>query len=162
MAADFSQSGNEEVALELYRHAAMTEPAHKEPWQHIARLNLEAGRPIHALAAAEEVLQRDPSDALANEVYVASAMQVASNAAQRLVASGARPKAEDLARAQQLVTTMGLVFGEDALISDEAKDRYARRAVQRYLEGRAPGKAARPPDAKPERPRDPLDVLGGE
>lgn len=161
MAADFSASGNQEVAIELYRHAAETEPARKEPWRHIARLNLAAGRPALALVAAEEALQRDPSDALANEVYISSAMQIARSAMQRLVASGAEPEADELARARQLVETMGVVFGEDALISDEAKARYARRALQRYLDQQAPAAPPRP-SPKDERPRDPLDVLGGD
>ncbi len=162
IAEDCSRSGDREVAIELYRQAAQTDPARKQPWQHIASLNLEAGRPARALVAAEEVLQRAPSDALANEVYMSSAMQIASSAMQRLLASGAAPEADDRARAQQLVRTMNMVFGEDALISDEAKSRHARRAVRRYLQQRAPASSAPPPKPRNERPRDPLDVLGGD
>lgn len=162
MAADFSAADRDELAIELYRHAAATEPARKEPWLHIARLNLEAGRPVLALVAAEEVLQRDPSDAIANEVYISSAMQIADRAMQRRLASGAAPGAHDVARAQRLVETMAMVFGEDTLMSDEAKSRYARRAVQRYLQRRAAEPPTPATDPKKERPRDPLEVLGGD
>lgn len=162
MAEDYSAHGNQKIAIELYRQAAQTEPTRKEPWQHIARMQLEAGRPIPALVAAEEVLQRDPADPLANEVYLASAMQIAQRAMQRLLASGAMAEADELERAQQLAKTMGRVFGEDALISDEARSRYARRAVQRYLERQAPAAPSPPKKPKQARPRDPLEVLGGD
>lgn len=161
MAHGFAQSGHSEAALEMYARAATAEPARKEPWQRIARMNLEAGRPARALVAAEEALQRDPADAIANDVYIASGMQIARQAMQRLLAAGVKPDEDALVRAQQLVATMGMVFGEDALIRDEVKTRYARRAVQQYRAAQARQSQERPPEEKSRRP-DPLDVLGGD
>lgn len=162
MADDLHASGNDRAATELYRHAAAVEPSRKEPWQRIARIHLAAGRPGLALVAAEEVLHRDPSDEFANEVYVSSAMAIARDAMQRLLASGAVPGEEGLARARQLVGSMGLVFGYGELIREEFKTRCAQRAVQRYLDAR-PEPCRPPPAGQQEKAqRDPLEVLGGD
>lgn len=161
MAHEFAESGHAEAALEMYTRAATADPARKEPWQRIARMNLAAGRPARALVAAEEALQRDPADGIANDVYIASGMQIAQQAMQRLLAAGVKSDDAALVRAQQLVATMGLVFGEDALIRDEVKTRYARRAVQQYRAAQARQSQGRLPEEKSRRP-DPLDVLGGD
>ncbi|MBA3485769.1 MAG: hypothetical protein H0T88_01020 [Lysobacter sp.] len=92
MAGEFSASGNDRAAMELYRHAAAMAPARKEPWQHLAWMNLASGRPRLALVAAEEVLHRDPSDETASEVYIASSLEIARDAMQRLLASGANTR----------------------------------------------------------------------
>lgn len=163
MAGDFHASGNDRAATELYRHAAAVEPSRKEPWQHIARIHLAAGRPGLALVAAEEVLHRDPADEFANEVYISSAMAIARDAMQRLLASGAVPGEEGLARARQLVAAMGLVYGYDELIREEFKVRCAQRAVQRYLDKRSEPCRRLPPTGQQEKAqRDPLEVLGGD
>lgn len=161
-ARDFADAGRTEAALNTYRRAADADPSRKEPWQQMAALNFAAGRPVSALVAAEETLQRDPGDASANEVFIASAMQIAGHAMQRLLAAGAKPDDGDLLRAQELVKKMGQVFGEDALVSNQIKARYARRAVQQYRAAQAKQSQNRVPEDKIKRRPDPLEVLGGD
>ena len=161
-AGSLADEGRDAAALETYHRAAAAAPSRKEPWQRIAKINLAAGRPVRALVAAEETLQRDPADAVANEVFIVSGMQIAEQAMQRLLAAGAKHDAADLARAQELVARMGQVFGDDAVIPDEAKTRYARRAIQQYRAAQAKQLKSRTPE-EDSRPRpDPFEVLGGD
>lgn len=161
-ARDLADAGRVDAALQTYRRAAAADGSRKEPWQQMAVLNLAAGRPVPALVAADETLQRDPADVAANRVFIASGMQVAQQAMQRLLAAGAKPDDDELLRAQQLVNRMGQVFGEDRLVSDRAKARYARRAVQQYraAQARLPRTPAPEQQSKPR--RDPFEVLGGD
>lgn len=159
-AGSFAEAGRTQAALDTYHRAAAAAPSRKEPWQRIAAIQLAAGRPVRALVAAEETLQRDPADAVANEVFIVSGMQVAQQAMQRLLAAGAKHDDADLARARELVARMGQVFGDDALIPDEAKARYARRAVQQYRAAQA--KQLKSPEEKSKPRPDPFEILGGD
>ena len=161
-ASELARNGHGQAALGIYGLAAAADPSRKEPWQQMASMHMAAARPVHALVAADEALQRDPSDALANEVYIASAMQVSRQAMQRLLAAGVEPSEDDLRGAQQLVSMLGLVFGDDELISDEVKARYAERAVQQFRRAQARHTQRPPPQEKSRPPPDPLEVLGGD
>lgn len=161
-AGSFAEAGRTQAALDSYHRAAMAAPSRKEPWQRIAAINLAAGRPVRALVAAEETLQRDPADAVAHEVFIVSGVQVAEQAMQRLLAAGAKHDAADLARARELVARMGQVFGDDALIPDEARTRYARRAVRQYRAAQAKQLKCPTPEENSKPRPDPFDVLGGD
>lgn len=161
-ARDLADAGRIDAAMETYRRAAAADGSRKEPWQQMAALNFAAGRPVPALVAAEETLQRDPADVSANRVFIASGMQVAQQAMQRLLAAGTKPDDADLLRARELVKQMGQVFGEDRLVSDQAKARYARRAVQHYRAAQARQSRTRAPEEKSKPRRDPFEVLGGD
>lgn len=162
-ASGLAEAGRTQAALDTYHRATAVAPSRKEPWQRMAVINLEAGRPARALVAAEETLQRDPADAVANQVFIVSGMQIAQQAMQRLLAAGAGHDDADLARARDLVARMGQVFGDDALIPDEAKLRYARRAVQQYRAAQAARSSkTRTPEEKSKTRPDPFEVLGGD
>lgn len=161
-ARDFAEAGRIDAALETYRRAAEADRSRKEPWQQMAVLNFAAARPVSALAAAEETLQRDPGDVAANRVFIASGIQIAQQAMQRLLAAGAKHDDDDLLHAQELVTLMGQVFGEDKLIPDQAKARYARRAVQQYRATQAKQSRVRVPEEKSKPRPNPFEVLGGD
>jgi len=161
-AGSFAEAGRTQAALDTYQRAARAAPSRKEPWQRIAAINLAQGRHVRALVAAEETLQRDPADAVANEVFIVSGMQIAEQAMQRLLAAGAKHDAADLARARELVARMGQVFGDDALIPDDAKARYARRAIQQYRAAEAKQLKDRAPEENSKPRPDPFDVLGGD
>ena len=152
-----AEAGHTRAALDAYKRAAAADPARKQPWQQIALLHLEAGRPVQALAAAEATLQRDPADAIANKVFIASGLQVARDALQRLRAAGDAPTDDDRARARDLVAVMGQVFGAESLVPEDVKVRYAKRAAEQC-------KAAQADLLKAERSKqpDPLDMLGGD
>ena len=162
MAGSLAEEGRAQAALDTYHLAAAAAPSRKEPWQRIAAMNLAAGRPGRALVAAEETLQRDPADAVANEVFIVSGMQIAQEAMQRLLVAGAKHDDADVARARKLVATLGQVFGDDAVIPDEARKRYARLAVQQYRAAQAKQSKSPITEEKSKPRRDPLEVLGGD
>lgn len=145
------------AAIRAYRHAAVADPARKEPWRHIASLSLGAGRPVPALAAAEETLQRDPTDPGANEVFIAAGLQAASQAVQRLAIAGESPGIEATTRARELAVLMEQVFGVESLVPEHFKADHAKLAAKQCK----PAAATAPPEKEQPKPRpDPLDVLG--
>ena len=141
--------------------AAVTElaPAHKEPWLRIAELRAAQGRHVDALAAAEQVLRRDPADGAAYEITIASGLRVAQRTLERLRGSAQPPDDARRAQAQMIAALMTEVFGPELLVSEEFKTQLARDAINRYRAARI----KRLPDArKPEPKGDPLDLLGGD
>lgn len=99
-------AGRIEPALIAFSGAAKADPTRKEPWVRSAQLLFDAGRYGRAIVAAEEVLQRDPQDRVADSVLTIAGMRLAGQSLQRLQASGAlsvsdtaRKEAEQLAGA---------------------------------------------------------------
>lgn len=99
-------SGRIEPALIAFADAAKADPTRKEPWVRSAQLLFDAGRYGRAIVAAEEVLQRDPQDRVADSVLTIAGMRLAGQSLHRLQASGAlavsdtaRKEAEQLAGA---------------------------------------------------------------
>lgn len=153
-------AGQTREAVAALEQAAAMEPASKEPWLELARLRASQGRPIDALAAAEQVLRRDPTDQAAFEITVDSGLQVALQTMKRLRAAGAAQAPEE-GRAELAVAiaaVMGEVFGPELLISDETRSRLAQKAVEDYRASRA----ERLPEAQEKPKGDPLDLLGGD
>lgn len=93
-----AEAGQPAAALDAYTRAAQVDPSRKEPWLRIAMLHRDAGRPVQALAAAEETLQRDPSDVVANEVFIGSGLQIARQTMQRLRPAASRPMPRNTAK----------------------------------------------------------------
>jgi len=154
-----AEAGQAEAAVTALTQAAELEPAHKEPWLRIAELRAAQGRHVDALAAAEQVLRRDPADGAAYEITIASGLRVAQRTLERLRGSAQPPDDARRAQAQMIAALMTEVFGPELLVSEEFKTQLARDAINRYRAARI----KRLPDArKPEPKGDPLDLLGGD
>ena len=96
-------AGRIEPALIAFADAAKADPTRKEPWVRSAQLLFDAGRYGRAIVAAEEVLQRDPQDRVADSVLTIAGMRLAGQSLQRLQASGALSVSETARKeAQQL------------------------------------------------------------
>lgn len=151
-------SGATAAAIQSYELAAQVAPDRKQPWQSLALLYSRAGRPVSALAAAERTLQRDPADAIANQVFIDSGTLVYRQTLQRLRGSGAKVGSDAHRQTREIVGVMGQVFGDETLVPDSVKARLAKRAAQecRALRARAPVLV------EPPRQPDPLEVLGGD
>lgn len=148
------EAGQAEEALHAYWRAASSEPGRKEPWQQITQLHSEAGRSVQALAAAEEVLHRDPADAEAGHLFITNALQATGRALNRVGAGDDSLHATFLPEARALVAQMIAVFGDDT-VPEEVRTKLGKQAVDRY-------KASHPQREVPKKPpSDPLDVLGG-
>ncbi len=151
--------GSPRRAVEAYRTAVEADPARKEPWREIARIELEQRRPVEALAAAQEVLRRDPADADASMLYLDVVLQLTAEAVARMRAMAPEQREGYLARAQGLVAEAISLFG-DTVVPATDRARYGSEAVERYRRNLPTA----PPDIRrdqQEKAPDPLDVLGG-
>ena len=159
VAQTYAEAGQMDAAVATLEQAATLEPARKEPWLLIAQLRAGQGRHVDALAAAEQVLRRDPADRSAYDITIASGLQVAQRTLERLRGAAQPPDDARRGQAQLIAALMAQVFGPELLVSEEFKTQLARDAINRYRAARV----KRLPDArKPEPKGDPLDLLGGD
>jgi tetratricopeptide (TPR) repeat protein len=97
------KAGQNGRALMLLKQAAETYPAEKMPWLRMAQLRYETNSYGEAILSAQEVLERDPDDAVANSIVAVSGLRLASRAladlAQRNNLNGTvKSEAHDLAK----------------------------------------------------------------
>lgn len=152
-------AGQGSAAAGAFKQAAVLDPASKEPWLEIARIRQQQGRHVDALAAAEQVLRRDPTDVDAHEVTIASGLEVAHRTMQRLMAADVSPDEHQKAVGKSIARLMAEVYGPEFLVSEELRTRLAREAIARYRAART----QRLPEARKDEPKgDPLDLLGGD
>lgn len=146
------------AALAAYAGAIEADPTRTDPWLATARLQRAADRPVEALAAVQEVLRRDPTDEVANGLYLDIALELAADGMARLRAVPPELHGAYVERWHGLVGEAVELFG-DEVVPVETRARYGREAVERYRRN-LPVR----PDGKPEevgKVPDPLDVLGG-
>ncbi|QOD90989.1 hypothetical protein H2514_12640 [Lysobacter sp. CW239] len=124
-------AGRVESALVGFNEAAKADPTSKEPWVRTAQLQFDAGNYGRAIVAAEEVLQRDPTDMVADSVLTVSGLRIASQALQRLQGNGALASHTARTEAERLAATMRATMGEDILDSGDAGDRKTRATASR-------------------------------
>jgi len=152
--------GKVESALLAFDQAARADPIRKEPWVRTAQLQFDAGNYGRAIVAAEEVLQRDPTDKVADSVLTVAGLRIASESLKRLQGNGAL--ASDTARteAERLAATMRATMGEDILDSGDDEPKARRSSRRRSTARRAAPAAAPKAESKPAT-ANPFEVLGG-
>ena len=129
-----------DVAIKAFEDAAKVDPTRKEPWVRIAQLQFDQGQYARAIVAAEEVLQRDPEDLIADGVITVAGFRVANQSLERLEGRGAlsseTAQKEAKALASMLRTTMGQAILEPE--KPKARARQGRVAPSRRSEVRPP------------------------
>lgn len=150
-------AGRVETALVSFDQAAMADPTRKEPWLRVAQLQFDAGNYGRAIVAAEEVLHRDPGDAVADSVLTVAGLRIASQSLQRLQGNGALASATARTEAERLAETMRATMG-DSILAQEEPEPVRRRATRRRA-APAPAPASKP-QAKPA-VANPFGSLGG-
>lgn len=113
-------AGRVDEAVIGFNEAAHADPLRKEPWVRIAQLHFDAGNYGRAIVAAEEVLQRDAADPVADSVLTVAGLRVAAQSLQRLQGNGAIASESARAEAGRLATTMRATMGDDILADPEA------------------------------------------
>jgi tetratricopeptide (TPR) repeat protein len=140
-AAQAQKSGDTPHAVELWQSAAKRNPAAKEPWLRMAQTHFDSGDYGHAITEAEEALQRDNGDAVANGLLAVSGLRVSSQALARMhtedLAGSTRGEAESLAK------TLRTLLGTDVLVPQPDPDVEAR--AERYVHSRRGRPAAKKP-----------------
>ena len=123
-------AGRVEAAIASFDRAAMADPTRKEPWLRMAQLQFDAGNYGRAIVAAEEVLQRDPDDPVADSVLTVAGLRIASQSLQRLEGNGALASATARTEAERLAHAMRDTMGE-AILGSAEPEAPARRATPR-------------------------------
>lgn len=129
--------GKKDEAVAVLNDAASVDPARSDPWLRMARIHFDAEQYGAAISAAEEVLQRDPSDLTAKSVRAVSGLRVATDALRNLrddteAAGTTRADAENLAK------VLRETLGEDVLIPPVDQERLRK---QRLAEEKAAARA---------------------
>lgn len=122
------QEGARGVERDTYRKAAQAYPTSKEPWLKLAESYFEGQDYGNAILAAQEVLQRDASDKVANSLLAVSGLRVSSAAL--LTLRGQQDLSVDTRdQAQDVVKTLREVLGEPVLVPKPAEPRAASNSV---------------------------------
>ena len=148
-------AGRVDAAIASFDRAAMADPTRKEPWLRMAQLQFDAGNYGRAIVAAEEVLQRDPDDPVADSVLTVAGLRIASQSLQRLEGNGALASATARTEAERLAHAMRDTMGE-AILGSAEPEAPARRAT--------PRRRATQPTPEPKRKptvANPFGALGG-
>lgn len=153
-------AGRIESALVGFDQAAKADPTRKEPWVRSAQLQFDAGNYGRAIVAAEEVLQRDPTDKVADSVLTVAGLRVASESLKRLQGNGALASDTARSEAERLATTMRATMGEGILDSDEDAPK-SRPAPRRRSTARRSAPVAAPKVESKPAAANPFEVLGG-
>jgi predicted Zn-dependent protease len=96
-------AGQNDKAYGILRNASSTFPTEKTPWLRMAQMRFDTNNYGEAIVNAQEALQRDPEDTLANSIVAVSGLRLSSKAladlSQRNNLTGpVRSEAQDLAK----------------------------------------------------------------
>lgn len=139
-----ADEGGRERARQIYRDAAKAHPTDKRPWLRLAQSYFDAADYGNAVLAAQEVVQRDATDNIAQGLLAVSGLRVSTAAlsalrAQNNLNSSTRSEAEAMA------TNLRSVLGESVLVPKAApRARQKPRAVSNPVSELKPGVAPAP------------------
>lgn len=147
------EAGQVDHALAAFADAGRADPTRKEPWVRTAQLQFDRTNYAHAIVAAEEVLQRDPDDLVADGILTVSGFRIATGSLQRLQGRDALPSATARREAEMLAGTLRTTMG-DEIFAEEAKPapaprRRAAPARRSQASAPAPARTAPAPAARP-------------
>lgn len=151
-----------EAAIKSFEDAARADPTRKEPWVRIAQLQFDQGQYARAIVAAEEVLQRDPDDLVADGVITVAGFRIANTSLTRLQGRGALASETARKEAKTLADTLRKTMGDAVLEDPKPKPRAPARRTRRTTAPAAAAPAAAPA-ARPASSNggDPFQNLGG-
>lgn len=155
-------NGQFEQALGLLADAGRADPTRKEPWVRTAQLRFDFRHYAHAIVAAEEVLQRDPDDLVADGILTVSGFRIATGSLERLQERGALVSTAARQEAELLASTLRETMGE-GLFADEPEPAPRRRATARRTQAKPAAAQAREAPSPRGRPAssNPFERIGG-
>lgn len=157
-AADVALRGDDAAAaIQAYQRAADAAPEQPLPWLHIAEIQAGLGDWPRAIAASREVLERDPDDATARDVYLRGSIQLANDALQYLPDDHTRSREI----AGDLLANLIRDLGEEAIPADVRSRLEAGVQARPRRPGVRPGSRRSMPRTPEKTAADPLEVLGG-
>lgn len=161
-ALEVGESGREQ-ARQIYREAAKAYPADKRPWLRLAQSFFDARDYGNAVLAAEEVVQRDASDATAQSLLAISGLRISTAALSSLrnpthMSSSTRQEAEGMAQ------SLRSILGEPVLVprtieADAPRPKAAARPQNKPRAVVAPSAPSAAPVPKAAAPSNPFGAL---
>jgi hypothetical protein len=124
------QEGSRNKERDIYRSAAAAYPTRKEAWAKLADSYFEAKDYGNAILSAQEVIQRDASDPVAQSILAVSGLRVSTGA----IAELRRQKIlnpDTRSQAEEIVGNLREVLGQDVLIPKPAESPTADSAATR-------------------------------
>lgn len=158
-------AGKVDSALISFGDAAKADPTRKDPWVRTAQLQFDKGNYAHAIIAAEEVLQRDPDDMVADGILTVGGFRIANTSLKRLQGRGALSSETARREAETLADTLKATMGDEILASDEPKKAEKPRRVRKRVaapraeEPKVPAAPSAP--SAPAANSDPFKNIGG-
>lgn len=135
-------AGRVDAALADFADAAKADPTRKEPWVRSAQLQFDKSNYARAIVAAEEVLQRDPDDLVADGILTVSGFRIANHSLQRLQGRGALASETARREAETLAGTLKATMGDDILAPEEPQKAAAARRPRPARRASAPAAQA--------------------
>lgn len=130
-ASQADQSGKKEQAVTLWKQAAAAHPRDKTAWANIANTRFEAAMYADAIAAAQEVLLRDPNDKVAHNTIATGGIRLATKAVgdlSRLNGFTGSLRVESQQLADTLRTSLGMSDTKELFThADRTKEAKAQR-----------------------------------
>jgi len=136
-------TGEARAAIGAFEQAAEADPARKEPWVRIAQLQFDQGSYARAMVAADQVLQIDPDDLVADGVMTVAGLRLAHQSLTRLQGRGGLASGTAQKEAQALVDVLRRTMGSDVLAPEKKTTPRRRAGGGRASTGAVP--AARSP-----------------
>jgi len=152
-------AGRVDAAVLAFNDAARADPLRKEPWVRMAQLHFDAGNYGRAIVAAEEVLQRDPVDPVADSVLTVAGLRVAEQSLQRLQGNGAIASESARAEAGRLASTMRATLGAEILAEPDARE--SKPVRRRAAPARRAAAPAVPVQGSGDKIANPFGGIGG-
>lgn len=158
-AEDAHRKGGVVEAMGFYEKAAKADPSKKQPWARIAQAQFDARNYGSAIAAAQEVLQRDTTDITAKSIMAVSGLRVSANALEQLRLANAPMGGSTRDEAQTLARIMRDALGESILPPPVPPVPVEKPVVRPPVRRAVPATPSATPEAEPK--RNPFDALKG-
>ncbi len=108
-------AGQSDKAYALLKGASMAFPTDKTPWVRMAQMRFDANDYGEAIVHAQEALERDPDDTLANSIAAVSGLRVTSKALAELTRKN-KLNGDVKSEAQDLAKLLRPSLGEEVLV----------------------------------------------
>lgn len=108
-------AGQSDKAYALLKSASMAFPTDKTPWVRMAQMRFDANDYGEAIVHAQEALERDPDDTLANSIAAVSGLRVTSKALAELTRKN-KLNGDVKSEAQDLAKLLRTSLGEEVLV----------------------------------------------
>ncbi|HEY4317376.1 MAG TPA: hypothetical protein VGN04_07225 [Herbaspirillum sp.] len=132
-------AGQPDQAIVILKTVAERYPADKTPWIRMAQIKFDGGSYGEAIIDAQEALQRDPADKVANSIVTVSSLRLATKSLADLQTQN-ELNGSVKTEAQDLTKILRESLGETALVPPPAKSAAAsRRRMPHKAAAAAPG-----------------------